>query len=172
MSARMNDKPTHEAFSIQREIATLDPDVADTVRSHLDELDAMLKYTSPYALRDDSRLAYRFVTGDVRHMGPWDVVHDMACTQYLCEAMPYQQCQQPYLRALADAAKTASGASWSKVWTAVAELGPELLKCTMMHDLAVRIPDFGPSAPPPTADGVSAAACDAHDMAMAVDADV
>ncbi len=134
-----------DTFSIKRVVASLPVDTGEFVLARLVELNTMLKHISPYELRDDSRLAYRFVMGEVRHMGPWDVVHDMACMQLLCDTLPYQEELQTYLRALAEQMKRTTGASWTQVWKAVAELGPEMLKCEMMHSRGVRFPDFVPS---------------------------
>lgn len=135
----------NKVFSIASELRALPADVAEVAAARLGELDAALRQTSPYTMRDDSRLAYRFVMGNVRHMAPWDVVHEMACTQFLCDALPYQDMQQPYLRGLADEMKQMTGASWTQVWNAVSELGPEMLKCQLMSRTGMIHPDFLPT---------------------------
>jgi hypothetical protein len=130
------------AFSIERELATIavhEPDRAYVLRQHLGALDAALTHTGPYRLRDDSRLAYRFVTGQMPGMSFTDVVYEMACTQFLCDRTPYHAMQQEYMRKLAYSLKAGTNATWTQVWHAVAEFGPEMLKLTLMAHANVRI---------------------------------
>ena len=134
-----------EPFSIQRELqAVATPEARVILEGRLAELNAVLTQTSPYALRDDSRLAYRCVTGEIPHWSVYGVAHEMSCQQYLCEHLPYQQTQQPYLRKLANSLKAKSGASWTAVWAAVRDLGPEILKLQLMHQRRIGFPDFQP----------------------------
>ena len=88
-------------FSIQRELATLPEESRATVEQNLKDIDAHLRATTPYVLRDDSRLAFRAASGLHTAWAPWMVVHEMACTQYLSDALPYHQMSQEYLRRLA-----------------------------------------------------------------------
>ena len=133
-------------FSIHRELARLPAETRQVYEARLNELDAYMHQTTPYGVRDDSRLAFRFVSGEVTHWPWWAVAHEMACTQYLCEAAPYQRDLQPFLRGLANRLKEESGADWRRVWAAVAELGPELLKLDLMHQARLGMPDFQPVA--------------------------
>ena len=122
-------------FSIERELAAVaahDAGRALVLRQHLGALDAALVHSGPCRLRDDSRLAYRFVTGQMPAARFTDVVHEMACTQLLCERTPYQAMQQQYLRKLANSMKASTGATWTQVWRAVADIGPDMLKLTLM----------------------------------------
>ena len=141
-----NATPT---FSIRRELESLPPEARAACEQHLAALDGLLRASSPYALRDDSRLAYRFARGELPMWSPYAIAHEMACTQCLCDALPYQAALQPFLRALATRLKRESGADWTSVWRAVAELGPELLKLQMMDASRLYFPDFEGGLPPP-----------------------
>lgn len=142
-----NKTPT---FSIERTLATLPAEEAVGVRHALGELGALMAQVTPYAVRDDSRLAYRYACGEIRHMTPYDAVHEMACTQVLCDNTTYQAVMPDYLRALAHQLKEDHFPSvpWTQVWKAVADLGPELLKTDLMYRTGLTFPDFcAPPAP-------------------------
>ena len=123
---------TTPTFSIRRELDAMPEDVRRVYEERLAELDVCMRHTTPYTVRDDSRLAFRFVGGELPTWSPWMVTHEMACAQFLCDALPYQSASQPFLRALATRLKHESGLDWKPVWAAVAELGPEILKLHLM----------------------------------------
>lgn len=129
-------------FSIRRELEAMTPEVRTYYEQRLDELDACVRQTSSYTLRDDSRLAFRSASGEMPGWPPYAVAHEMACIQHLCDTLPYQQLQQPFLRALANRLKADSGVDWKPVWAAVAELGPEILKLHLMLERGTTLPDF------------------------------
>lgn len=136
-------------FSIRRELSGMLPETRQAYEFYLHSLSALMSQTSPYVLRDDSRLAFRFAGGQMNHWSPYAVVHEMACTQYICDTLPYQCTSQPYLRALAAQLRESTGADWKHVWTAVAEMGPEMLKTQLMHQYGrMQLPDFAPAPPP------------------------
>lgn len=139
---------SNEGFSIRRELDALPADARAACRARLDELSACLHHISPYTLRDDSRLAFRSAMGLLPSWSPQAVAHEMACVQYLCDTMPYQDVQQPFLRGLANHLKESTGADWKAVWAAVAEQGSEILKLQMMHDHRLILPDFQPAVAP------------------------
>ena len=90
------------------------------------------------------RLAYHDA-GAVR-----DAVHEMACTQVLCDNTTYQAVMPEYLRALANQLNDDHFPSvpWTQVWKAVADLGPELLKTDLMYRTGLTFPDFcAPTVP-------------------------
>lgn len=126
-------------FSIGRELDALESEALRAqVENHLGELQVCLSQMSSYTIRDDSRLAYRYASGLLPTQpwsSVWTVAHEMACTQYLCDALPYQQVQQPFLKELAAKLKAESGVDWKHIWAAVAEWGPEILKLQLMGDL-------------------------------------
>lgn len=137
---------TTPTFSIQAALSQMGPEARQQCEYHLNELQACLAQTSPYAVRDDSRLAFRYASGQAPpHWTPWIVAHEMACTQYLCDTLPYQPTQQQFLRELASTLKREVGVDWKRVWAAVAELGPEILKLHMMGESGVMMPDFAPA---------------------------
>ena len=137
-----NETPT---FSIERELRGMGDDQRASCEYYLQELNACLQQTTPYALRDDSRLAFRYATGHLPMWTPHGVAHEMACTQFLCDTLSYQQTQQPFLRELAAQLKERSGCDWKAVWTAVSELGPEILKLHLMGEAALSFPEFAPT---------------------------
>ena len=123
---------------------------AEALLGRLQELDSWMRATSPYTLRDDSRLAYRFVTGQLPMWSGAAVAHEMACVQYLSSSVPFHEMSQPFLRTLATRLKHETGvADWKTVWHAVADLGPEMLKLHLMHEYRLTMPDFAPAMPPP-----------------------
>ena len=140
--------PPSSTFSIRRELASMPPELSEPFQQQLTALDSLLRGSSPYSIRDDSRLAYRFVAGELPMWSPYAIAHEMACTQCLCDSLPYQQTLQPYLRALSARLKHESGVDWTSVWRAVAELGPEILKLQMMDASRLHFPDFSPLPPP------------------------
>ena len=144
--ASLPSSSSSTSFSIRRELDAMPPDLSAAFEQQLSALDALLCASSPYSIRDDSRLAYRFVAGELPMWSPHAITHEMACTQCLCDSLPYQQTLQPCLRALATRLKHESGVDWTSVWRAVSELGPEILKLKMMDSSRLHFPDF---LPPP-----------------------
>lgn len=133
-----------DTFSIEHELAKLPEEAQPYVKQRLEELDVCLQQTSHYCLRDDSRLAFRFATDQLPGWSHWTVAHEMACQQFLCDTVPYQDTLQPFLKFLATQLKVDSGVDWKPVWKAVAELGPEILKLHLMCEKNVIMPDFYP----------------------------
>lgn len=130
------------AFSIERELNQLTEQMQYPMRECLGYLDSIMRHSTPYSLRDDSRLAYKFATGEVRNMRAFDVAHEMACMQYLCEHMPYQQDLPDHMKKLAKHLKQKTNASWKRVWNTTSDLGAELIKLELMMRSEVTIPDF------------------------------
>lgn len=137
---------TATTFSLRRELDKLPAETQAVYEHRLRELDTVLRQISPYTLRDDSRLAYRYIEGRMPYWTPLDVAHESACTQHICDAVPYQAILQPFLRSLANRLKQETGADWKAVWAAVAELGPEIAKLHLMYQHGVMLPDFQPAA--------------------------
>ena len=133
-------------FSISKELNTLPSDARAVCEYNLGELAKYLSNTSQYALRDDSRLAFRYATGCLPpHWNLYAVAHEIACTQYLCDQVPYQSVQQEFLRALTNTIKAQSEVSWKVLWTAVADLGPDIAKLLLMEQHGLIFPDFAPA---------------------------
>ena len=137
-------------FSIERTLVNLPAEEEAGVRHALDELGELMTMCTPYSVRDDSRLAYRYARGEIRHMTPFDAVHEMACIQVLCDNTTYQAVMPEYLRALANQLKEDHFPSlpWTQVWKAVADLGPELLKTDLMYRTQLTFPEFCPPHAP------------------------
>lgn len=133
-------------FSIEQHVATLPAEYRASVQHNLGQIEDMLRQVSSYTLRDDSRLAYRAAVGELPTWSPWMIAHEMACIQYISDTIPYQQYSQEYLRRLAKVLKDESGVDWKKIWHAVAELGPEILKIDLMIRHGVMLPDFVPAS--------------------------
>lgn len=136
---------TGNSFSIKRELAQLPEADAEYLRTRLCELETMARNVTSYSIRDDSRLAFRFVRGEVRNMSAYDVVHEMACMQFLCEKTAYQSVLPQYLRSLASHVRNEFQLPWQDTWRIVSELGPELLKSDILEQSALVFPDFIPS---------------------------
>lgn len=136
---------TKPSFSIQAELAKMPPEQARFIGSRLAELSAFMPTIVPYQLRDDSRLAFRFVT-DALPWSPYAVVHEMASQQFLCDHAHIAASASPFLKALAKECRMRSGASWTQTWTHVADLGAEIHKIQCMMERGIMIPDFIPDA--------------------------
>ena len=134
-------------FSIEHALSQMPAAPREQCQLYLRELDQCLRTISSYTLRDDSRLAFRYASGSLPpQWTPWVVAHEMACTQYLSDSLPYHEQQQAFLRSLATTLKTKTNASWQRVWAAVADLGPEILKLQLMGDSSLVLPDLQPAA--------------------------
>ena len=138
----VNETDPTPTFSIRREMDRMSPAECAVYTKKLLELDALLQQMSPYSMRDDSRLAYRFVKGELPNWSAQAVVHEMACMQCLCDTVPYQVYLQPFLRALATRLKHESGADWRQIWASVAEFGPDILKLHMLCEQNIGFPEF------------------------------
>jgi len=142
----------NEPFSIAHALHNLSENERMKAEYHLQELQWCLGQISYYTLRDDSRLAFRYATGELSR-SPWDVSHEMATTQYLCENAPYQAFLPVALRRLASTMKKTFGNDWTTTWNAVADIGPEIVKLYMMEQTGMQYPDFlacsEPPGPPP-----------------------
>ena len=110
-------------FSIARELEAagdeLDRALVDVRTAELRE--ALAAYPDA-ELRDDSRLAYQFVTGDGDGGGlsAEATAAEMATIQFLYSKTEYGRFMQPDLRRIADWAKhNYPAVSWSEVWTIV-----------------------------------------------------
>lgn len=149
------DPATEKAptFSIARELADMEEVSEIVVREQLGQLDALTRAMTSYGVRDDSRLAFKFATGQLPpQWTPHAVAHELACTQWLSDAVPYHAQLPSFLRGLADATKAQSGVrDWKRVWAAVRELGPEIAKLDYLMRARAGVPDFVPQAPPPQA---------------------
>lgn len=143
-----NEKPP---FSIARALAAIeDEHCRAACHAHLQELQGCLSAMSSYTVRDDSRLAFRYATGQLAAppWSAWTVAHEMACMQHLCDQTAYAQGLPDFLRALADRLRRESGVGWACTWAAVADLGPDLFKLSEMERMNVVLPDFAPDAAP------------------------
>lgn len=138
------------SFSIQRELQGMTDEQRASCEHHFEHLNEILRATSPHSVRDDSRLALRYASGQLPFWSPYTVAHEMSCTQYLCDAYDYQAALPGYLRALADEAKAERGdrVTWTQVWAAVSDIGPELFKIQALLSHGHILPDFAPLGPP------------------------
>ena len=142
--SQVNASATSAPFSIVKQLSEMHPDVRAAYEYHLGGLDQLARQMSPYGVRDDSRLAFRYAGGQLPNWSVHAVAHEMACTQYVCDHFPYQPLLQPYLRTFAEGLRKSTGADWKRVWAAVADLGPEMLKLQLLCDAGWQLPDFAP----------------------------
>ena len=134
----MNDK----RFSIQAEILTLaEGEYRMQVQCALNHLDFMLQ-SYGYGLRDDSRLAYLWATGQLPNSwSDFEVCHEILCQQWLCHNTQYTALSQPFMRALANNLREKYNiSSWNTVWRIVREYGPDILKCISITDAGGQFP--------------------------------
>lgn len=141
--ARADSTSHTQTFSIQSQLAQMqDEQMRQFATQRFYELDSVIQSMADYRVRDDSRLAFRWITGQLPHMSCYDVAHECACIQYLCNYSSYQTDIQVYLRCLAKQMHEQTGASWTSVWKACAELGSEMFKTDLLLRNGIVFPDF------------------------------
>jgi hypothetical protein len=152
--AAQNDAPK---FSCHAAVAMcMNPCAVDL---HLRDLDARLRASSPYQLRNDSRLAFQYASGQLYNHPVWPnaeaVVHEMSCLQWLHETTPYGAVLPSALRKLASDVKAISSLrNWSVLWQHVTDYGPDLVRYQMLAQTGLQFPDFqarpvSSQSPPP-----------------------
>ena len=124
-------------FSIESELLLIratSPSWEATLRQRLGEFDYYLQTQYPYRLRDDSRLAYLFVSGNLPGWRGDEVLHECACVQYLCEATPYSSLTEAVNREVVTRLKKEAGI---RDWKRAYELTPlvcDALKYLCLHE--------------------------------------
>lgn len=137
-------------FSIQRELQAMDDPLKRSMcEERLAMIDDCLQKSSPFRLRDDSRLAFRFAEAHgaiPKDWTVWHVAHEIACMQFFCTVAPdYQGLQQDFLRSLANEVRSQTGVEWKQLWSTLAEWGPEVLKLHLMAERKIMMPNFASS---------------------------
>ena len=90
-------------------------------------------------LRDDSSLAYKFITdgGDVQL-----TAHELLCTNFLFQNTRYNEHCQVQLRNMADSVHEMYGLPWKTTWSIVREYGVPAIKLYSLAESTRTMPDF------------------------------
>ncbi|AEP15098.1 hypothetical protein EOVG_00161 [Emiliania huxleyi virus 88] len=129
-------------FSIDQAILDLDWEVANRVQMNINALRSTMSLRYNVGVRDDSRLAYNWAIGTVR--APIEeIMEELAFIQWLSSHTNYQQVCEDGLRSIANDIKFKyPDISWSKVWTIVRGIGPDLIKYTLVDKYSAGVPDL------------------------------
>ena len=133
----------HKGFSIQAHLVDLGAPLHTSTIANLSLLENTLAmYNVP--LRDDSRLAFLWATGQLDET--WNLAeasHEMMSVQFICTNTSYNDMAQPFMRALAEQMRARYGLqSWNTVWRIVREYAPDILKIICLIEAGLNVPNF------------------------------
>lgn len=130
-------------FSAEAEALRLSPSEAAAVRERLAELARYLEEKSYKAvLRDDSRLAFNWATGQVIAEKA-EIAEEMSVAQFLHDATTYHSECETGMRAFAEEAKrTHPKLSWKEVWDVVRVYGADIVKYDVVGRLEDGLPEM------------------------------
>lgn len=136
-------------FSIRAELAKMPPETAAGFSKKMKVLQDLMSKTTPYKVRDDSKLAHMFCDNTLSPFWTKEqVAHEMATIQWLSNTTEYVSLSQPVMREMAKKLKEEYGIrDWKVVWKLVSDYGPDLLKYDCMYNSGLQIPDFVPPRP-------------------------
>ena len=146
-------------FSSAAEALRLSPFEADTARKRLADLDIFLKEKTYRAvLRDDSRLAFKWATGQlVADIS--EIAEEMSVIQFLHDHTNYhRECEQKMKIMAEEAKRTHPSLGWKDVWDIVRIYGADIVKYEIVSKLEDGLPEMVLSRmtrPPPTETGMN-----------------
>ena len=127
-------------FSIAKELeANKDHICLDVTNKNLTVLRTFLEENydneqTKVTLRDDSRLAYLWATGQIVAEVD-EISEELAFIQTLSEKTSYQRVNERVLREISNALKSKHRRlSWNTVWSIVRKYGPDLVKYSVVLD--------------------------------------
>ena len=102
------------------------------------ELQQILSKQSTYAIRDDSRLAFQYCTGQLTGSID-DIAHELMCIQFISTTFGYHAQCEPTLKRLANCLKEEyPTVTWRKLWSNLSSIGCDAIKYACVGVL----PDF------------------------------
>ena len=130
-------------FSSAAEALRLSPFEADTARKRLADLHVFLKEKTYCAvLRDDSRLAFNWATGNVV-ADISEIAEEMSVIQFLHDHTSYhRECEKKMKEMAENAKRTHPSLSWKEVWDVVRIYGADIVKYETVSKLEHGLPEM------------------------------